>query len=42
MALWSNGAGWLQGGGLKPQLDTARQRLLAPEHCTGRAAEPHH
>ena len=25
----------LQGGGLKPQLDTARQRLLAPEHCTG-------
>ena len=28
----------LQGGGLKPQLDTARQRLLAPEHCTGRRA----
>ena len=28
----------LQGGGLKPQLDTARQRLLAPEHCTGAAA----
>ena len=37
MALWSNGARVrLQGGGLKPQLDTARQRLLAPEHCTGR------
>ena len=25
----------LLGGSLKPQLDTARQRLLAPEHCTG-------
>ena len=36
------GHGWLSGrtepkapgGSLKPQLDTARQRLLAPEHCT--------
>ena len=26
----------LLGGSLKPQLDTARQRLLAHEHCTGR------
>src|SRR6186713_2836827 len=35
-------SGSLLGGGLKPQLDTARQRLLAPEHCTESAPEVHH
>jgi hypothetical protein len=32
----------LLGGGLKPQLDTARQRLLASEHCTDCELELHH
>jgi hypothetical protein len=41
MALWSSGALGSGGGGLKPQLDTARQRLLAHGHCSGKVLETH-